>query len=272
MNTPKHYENFPVGSIILPRRLRRPIHAIYAFARTADDIADEGNATPEQRQQQLNELKTELDRIATQKQPETELMRQLNDHAIAPHEIPLQPFYDLLSAFVQDTHKTRYQNFGELIDYARRSANPVGRIILHLYGEHDAQSIAQSDGICTALQLINFWQDIAIDWQKNRVYLPKDDLAKYHVSEDDIAAGKITPNLQKLLQYECHKTQKILHAGAPLGKKLKGWLGLELRLIILGGDCILQKLAQNQYDVFLQRPVLQKRDWINLLKRALLKK
>ncbi|ULJ59942.1 squalene synthase HpnC [Wielerella bovis] len=272
MTAPDHYENFPVGSIILPRKLRRPIHAIYAFARTADDIADEGNATIAQRQQQLNELKTELDRIAQGRLPETGLMQQLYERAIAPHQIPLQPFYDLLSAFHQDTEKTRYQNFGELVDYARRSANPVGRLMLHLYGEHHPQSIAQSDGICTALQLINFWQDIAIDWQKNRVYLPQDDMQKFNVSETDIAANKITPQLRKLIAYECNKARKMLHAGAPLGKTLKGRLGFELRMIILGGDCILQKMAENHYDVFLQRPTLDKRDWIKLIKRAFLKK
>ena len=156
MSAPNHYENFPVGSILLPRRLRRPIHAVYAFARFADDLADEGNATPEQRQSSLHELVQELDRIGAEQTPQTALMQRLQREAIAPFALPLQPFYDLLSAFTQDTHKLRYQNFGELVYYAKRSANPVGRIILHLYGEHDAQSIAQSDGICTALQLINF--------------------------------------------------------------------------------------------------------------------
>ncbi|MDK4679827.1 squalene synthase HpnC [Kingella negevensis] len=272
MTTPNHYENFPVGSIILPRRLRRPIHAVYAFARTADDIADEGNVTTAERQAELQKLIAELDKIAAHTQPETELMRQLNERAIQPFRLPLQPFYDLLSAFSQDTEKTRYQNFGELIDYARRSANPVGRIMLHLYGETSAQSIAQSDGICTALQLINFWQDVGIDWQKNRVYLPQDDLAKFGVTESDIAANKMTPNLRKLLAYECDKAHKMLRAGSPLGKTLRGRLGFELRMIILGGDCILQKLAAAQYDVFSQRPVLEKRDWLRIIWRAIIKK
>ena len=184
----------------------------------------------------------------------------------------MQPFYDLLSAFEQDAHKTRYQHFGELVDYARRSANPVGRIILHLYGQTDPQSVGQSDGICTALQLINFWQDVAVDWQKNRIYLPQDDMAKFGVTEDDLAAGCMTPALRKLLAYECGRARKMLYAGAPLGKRLKGRLGFELRLIILGGDRILQKLAENQYDVFQKRPVLVWKDYWLMLKRAWQKK
>ena len=146
MTAPNHYENFPVGSILLPRRLRRPIHAVYAFARTADDIADEGNASPAERQAQLSALKAELDRIAANQTPHTPLMQRLHREAIAPFTLPLKPFYDLLSAFQQDTEKTRYQNFAELIDYARRSANPIGRIILHLNGTTDPYHIAQSDG------------------------------------------------------------------------------------------------------------------------------
>ena len=272
MSTSNHYENFPVGSILLPRRLRRPIHAVYAFARTADDIADEGNATPAERQAQLAALKAELDRIAANQPPQTALMQRLNREAIAPFQIPLKPFYDLLSAFQQDTEKTRYQNFAELIDYARRSANPVGRIVLHLNGTTDPYHIAQSDGICTALQLINFWQDIALDWQKNRVYLPQEDLAKFQVSEQDIAQGKITPQLRRLIAHQCDKTQKILHAGAPLGKALTGRIGFEIRMIILGGNRILEKIAANQYDVFQHRPTLDWHDWLHILKRAWQKK
>lgn len=267
-----HYENFPVGSILLPRRLRIPTHAVYAFARTADDIADEGEMQPETRLQQLDALKQELDRIAAGQTPQTPLMQRLQQQAITAHRMPLQPFYDLLDAFCQDVVKKRYQDFGELIDYARRSANPVGRIMLHLYGQTDAKSIAQSDGICTALQLINFWQDVAVDWQKNRVYLPQNDMAKFGVTETQIAEGRADGAFQRLLQYECDKAYKMLRAGSPLGKTLKGRIGFELRLIVLGGERILQKLAQNHYDVFNKRPVLQKSDWPLMLMRAWRKK
>lgn len=267
-----HYENFPVGSLILPRRLRKPIHAIYAFARTADDIADEGDATNEMRLQGLNDLQHELDTIARGETPQTALMQRLQREAVHPFQIPLPPFYDLLDAFKQDVVKTRYETFGELVDYCRRSANPVGRILLHLYGETDSRSIAQSDGICTALQLINFWQDVAVDWQKGRVYIPQEDLAKFGVTEAQIAEGKADFAFQRLMAYECDKAHKMLKAGSPLAKTLRGRIGFELRMITLGGQSILHKLDGIRYDVFKQRPVLGVKDWLLMLKRAVLKK
>lgn len=267
-----HYENFPVGSILLPRRLRRPIHAIYAFARTADDIADEGDLSDAVRWQKLAALKQELDLIAAQQRPQTPLMQHLLDEAIAPHAMPLQPFYDLLNAFCQDVHQNRYQHFGQLVDYARRSANPVGRMLLHLYGVHDARALAQSDGICTALQLINFWQDVALDWQKNRVYLPQEDMAQFGVTEQQIAEQKADFAFQRLMRAECEKAYKMLKAGSPLVHHLKGRIGWELRLIILGGQRILQKLEENQYDVFRKRPVLTAKDWLLIIRRFITKK
>lgn len=267
-----HYENFPVGSWALPRRLRRPVHAVYAFARHADDLADEGDAPAAERLAALNALKEELGRIGAGQEPQTALMRSLNNEAVAPFSLPLQPFYDLLSAFMQDVEKTRYQNFAELADYCRRSANPVGRIMLHLYGESDSRSVAQSDGICTALQLINFWQDVAVDWQKGRVYLPQEDLEKFGVSEAQIAEGRADAAFQRLMAHQCQRAHKMLKAGSPLGKTLHGRIGFELRLIILGGQSILRKLEENRYNVFTRRPVLGAKDWWLMLKRAWLKK
>lgn len=267
-----HYENFPVGSVILPRRLRKPVHAVYAFARTADDIADEGEADDETRLQGLTELERELDRIRNGETPQTALMRRLNDEAVRPFQMPLEPFYDLLSAFKQDVVKKRYQNFGELVDYCRRSANPVGRIMLHLYGEHDPVSTARSDGICTALQLINFWQDVAADWQKGRVYIPQEDLARFKVDETQIAEGRADFAFQRLMAYQCRRAFNMLKGGSPLGKTLKGRIGFELRMIIVGGQLILQKLDGIQYDVFNNRPVLDKKDWLIIVKRAFQKK
>ncbi len=267
-----HYENFPVGSVLLPRRLRKPIHAIYRFARTADDIADEGDADNADRLLQLAALKTELDLIANGQMAQTLLMQQLFSEAIEPFSLPLAPFYDLLSAFSQDVEKTRYDNFAQLVDYARRSANPVGRLLLHLYGETDSKSLAQSDGICTALQLINFWQDVAVDWQKNRVYLPQEDMVKYGVTEEHIANGTVDFAFRRLMAYECEKAHKMLKAGSPLGITLKGRIGLELRMIILGGQRILHKLDEAQYDVFTKRPKLQGKDWWVMAKRAWRKK
>ncbi|MCQ9325971.1 MULTISPECIES: squalene synthase HpnC [Neisseria] len=267
-----HYENFPVGSIVLPRRLRKPTHAVYAFARTADDIADEGGATDAERLQGLADLRAELDRIGRGEAPQTALMQRLQTEALQPFGLPLQPFYDLLSAFGQDVQQKRYQNFGELVDYCRRSANPVGRIMLHLYGEHDPLSTAQSDGICTALQLVNFWQDVAVDWQKGRVYIPQDDLQKFGVSEAQIAEGRADFAFQRLMAYECERAHKMLKAGSPLAKTLKGRMGLELRMIVLGAQQILHKLEANRYDVFNRRPVLEAKDWWVVVKRAVLKK
>ena len=267
-----HYENFPVGSLVMPRRLRKPTHAVYAFARTADDIADEGDADDAARLQGLDDLVQELDRIGNGERPQSALMQRLQDEAIRPFQMPLEPFYDLLSAFKQDVVKKRYQNFGELVDYCRRSANPVGRIMLHLYDETDPVSIARSDGICTALQLINFWQDVAVDWQKGRVYIPQDDLVRFNVTEAQIGAGQADLAFQRLMAYECERTFQMLKAGSPLGKTLKGRIGLELRMIVVGGQLILQKLDGCRYDVFRQRPVLDKKDWLIILKRAILKK
>lgn len=263
-----HYENFPVGSILMPKKLRQPTHAIYAFARTADDIADEGDADNETRLRGLQDLRDELDLLQQNQSPKTELMQRLQREAIEPFNLPLQPFYDLLDAFSQDVVKKRYQNFGELVDYARRSANPVGRLMLHLYGQTDERSLGQSDGICTALQLINFWQDVAVDWQKGRVYIPQDDLQKFSVTEQQIADGKADLAFQRLMAFECERAFKMLHAGSPLGRTLKGRIGFELRMIVLGGQTILQKLDGCQYDVFTQRPVLQWKDWLVMLKKS----
>ena len=267
-----HYENFPVASLILPRRLRKPVHAIYAFARSADDIADEGHADAATRLRQLAELEAELNTISRGETPQTALMQRLQREAVRPFELPLQPFYDLLSAFKQDVSIIRYQNFGELVDYCRRSANPVGRLMLHLFGETDSKSLAQSDGICTALQLINFCQDVAADWQKGRVYLPQDDMAKFGVSEAQIAAGQVDFAFQRLMAQQCERAHKMLKAGSPLGKTLKGRSGFELRLIILGGQRIIQKLEEAKYDVFNARPKLGFKDGWIMFKRAWLKK
>lgn len=263
-----HYENFPVGSLALPRRMRKAVHVIYRFARHADDIADEGDAPAAQRLAALQALREELDRIGAGEPPQQPLMQALAA-VIAERALPLQPFYDLLSAFSQDVEKTRYQNFAELVDYCRRSANPVGRLMLALYGEHDSRSLAMSDGICTALQLINFWQDVAIDWQKGRVYIPQDDLAKFRVSEEQIARGDAGGVWPMLMDKEVKRALAMLQAGSPLALKLKGRFGLELRMIVLGGERILKKIHDARGDVFNHRPVLGWKDWPVIIGKAL---
>ena len=263
-----HYENFPVASWLLPKRLRQPIEAIYRFARSADDIADEGDATPGERLAQLAAYHTELDRIERGDTPTDPVFGPLAA-ATRAHSIPLIPFRDLLSAFAQDVEKTRYANFGEIMDYCRRSANPVGRLMLHLYGDHDARHQAYSDAICSSLQLINFLQDIEVDYRKNRIYLPQDELAAYHVSESQIAQGDTRGLWNVMMLKQIERARKLLQAGAPLGRQLKGRIGLELRVTILGGETILRKLHADPGCVFTNRPVLGKKDWLVMLGRGL---
>ena len=260
-----HYENFPVGSVLVPKHLRRPIHAIYAFSRTADDYADEGEVADDVRLQQLQNLSRQLQQIEQGQTPQMPMMQRLQTQAIAPHHLPVSLFEDLLDAFRQDVVKKRYEQWDELIDYSRRSANPIGRLLLHLYGVQDASSLKQSDAICTALQLINFWQDVAVDWQKDRVYLPQASMREFGVSEQDIANGIATDAFQKLLAFECERARDLLRQGLPLLERLPGRLKWELRLIVLGSARILDKLKAVNYDVFQQRPVLTKQDWLVLI-------
>ena len=262
-----HYENFPVASFLLPMRLRRPIGLIYAFARNADDFADEGDLPPEQRLALLDGYKQQLDRIERGEAPDDPLFAALNG-IIREHRLPIQLFRDLLDAFSQDVVKTRYENFGEVMDYCRRSANPVGRLLLHLYGELDERSLAYSDAICSALQLINFWQDVAIDYKKDRIYLPQDELRKFRVTEAQIARGDPGDSWWMLMQFQIDRTRKLLQAGAPLGLVLKGRMGLEMRSIIAGGETILRKLHKAHGDMFNHRPKLEPWDWLYMTYRA----
>ena len=181
-----HYENFPVASILMPRRLRPAVEAIYAFARSADDIADEGDATPEQRLAGLAAYEAALGRIERAEGGHEPMFERLAA-VIEQHKLPLRPFYDLLSAFKHDIVVHRYQDYASLLDYCARSANPVGLLMLHLYGAADEENIRQSDAICSALQIINFLQDVAIDEHKERIYLPMEDLARYALSPAHLA-------------------------------------------------------------------------------------
>lgn len=265
-----HYENFPVGSLLLPRAMRRPIAIVYRFARSADDFADEGDFPAEERLGRLDGYRAELRRIAAGEIPETPLFRDLAREVIEAHRVPVQLFHDLLDAFSQDVVKTRYADFGELMQYCRRSANPVGRIVLHLAGQATERNLALSDGICAALQLINFWQDVAIDWKKDRVYIPQEDLLRFGVSEAQIAAGDSGGNWWPLMQFEIERARKLLQAGAPLGLLLPGRLGVEIRLTVMGGETILRKLHGERGDMFRHRPKLTAADWPRMLWRALL--
>lgn len=264
-----HYENFPVASWLLPSRLRDPVRAIYAFARQADDFADEGEDPPETRLERLAEFGRELSAIERAQPVKLPLFEHLGA-VIRDFRLPIPLFRDLLSAFAQDVTKTRYDTFGEVMSYCRRSANPVGRLLLHLFGVTDARSLARSDGICSALQLINFLQDIPIDYAKGRIYLAADEMRRHGVTEAQIAAADTAGNWKPFMQHQIERTRLILLAGAPLGRTLEGRIGLELRMIVQGGARILKKLQDSEGDVFRHRPVLHKSDWVSMLARALL--
>lgn len=249
-----HYENFPVASIFLPAQLRNPIAAIYAFARSADDIADEGDTSADERLQQLDTMELALNAIASGTTPDAPLYRALAD-TITRNNLPIDLFNALLSAFRQDIRKNRYADFGEVIDYCRRSANPVGRLLLHLTGQASERNLAMSDALCSALQLVNFLQDIEQDYrERGRIYIPQDEMQHFAVSEEDIGQRRNSAQLRLLVQHQIQRASKLLRAGSPLAKTLKGRFGLELRAIILGGTRILEKLHQ-QEDMF-SRPRL----------------
>ena len=263
-----HYENFPVASLLLPAALRRPVSAIYRFARTADDFADEGHLAPETRLSLLDGYRAELARIASGQTPEAPLFRELGA-VIAEHWLPLAPFYDLLDAFSQDVTKSRYANFAEVMDYCRRSADPIGRLMLRLYGRFDGRNAASSDCVCSALQLVNFWQDVEVDFLKDRIYLPRDEMERFGVTEAQIAARDASGAWWSFMQFQIQRARSLLLSGAPLALRLPGRSGLEIRTVVQGGLRILEKLERVRGDVFRHRPVLGTLDWPLLLFRAL---
>lgn len=263
-----HYENFPVASVLLPPRLRHPVALIYRFAREADDFADEGDAAPEVRLQQLDGFRRQLLRLERGAAPEIPWFAELGD-LIRDRGLPFPLFHDLLSAFSQDVVKTRYANHGEVLDYCRRSADPVGRLLLVLYGANERAHGAWSDAICSSLQLVNFLQDVAIDYRKGRIYLPRDEMARFAVSEEQIARGETGGRWREFMAFQVDRARALMNEGAPLGRVLRGRIGLELRMIMAGGLRILEKIEQAEGDVFNHRPVLRPLDWPLMLLRAI---
>lgn len=268
-----HYENFPVASILLPASLREPVAAIYGFARSADDFADEGDLSPQQRRALLAGYQAELDAIERGEPTLHPVFLRLRP-AITRYDLPLQLFRDLLDAFMQDVGKDRYKDFAELMDYCRRSADPVGRLLLHLFGHATAANLSRSDAICSALQLINHWQDIGIDVAKGingRIYLPQDDMRRFGVSDNDIRRRVASADFRRLQSFQVERARALMLSGASLGWDLPGRIGLEIRAIVAGGLRVLDKIEAVDYDVFNKRPTLQSVDWPLILWRSLVR-
>jgi len=263
-----HYENFPVASRLVPARLRPAVVAIYRFARTADDFADEGDVAPSQRLDSLDRFDRALNDIAAGATPPFAPFPELAQ-AIRAHDLPIALLHDLLSAFRQDVTVGRYATFDALRDYCRRSADPVGRLMLALYRAQAPENLRDSDAICTGLQLANFWQDIAIDWRKDRVYLPQEDLDRFAVPLGQIADGRVDAAWRELLAFECARTRSLLESGRPLARRLPWRLGLELAAVIEGGLRIVKRIDAVGGDVFTRRPVLRKRDWCAVAYKAI---
>ncbi|WP_126445202.1 squalene synthase HpnC [Sulfuricystis multivorans] len=258
-----HYENFPVASLLLPARLRPAVTAIYAFARSADDFADEGSLPAARRLDLLDGYRAELDRIGRGLSPTQPLFQRLAVQ-IAAHGLPLAPFYDLLDAFSQDIVKDRYASYDELLDYCRRSANPIGRLLLHLFDAATAENLQDSDKICSALQLVNHWQDVGIDLDKGprgRIYLPQDEMARFGVSEEMLRCRIMSAEFRALMRFQVERSRALMMSGAALGRNLSGRIGMEIRAIINGGLRILDKIEACGYDIFRHRPVLRTTDW-----------
>jgi squalene synthase HpnC len=271
----EHYENFPVASWLLPRDLQRPVEAIYRFARSADDLADEGTAAPATRQAALAAYDAQLDRIEAGERPAASPDGALFDAlavTVRERRLPVRPLHDLLSAFSQDCVVDRYDDDAALLDYCRRSANPVGRLMLHLYGRDSEAHRAWSDRMCTALQWINFWQDVAVDRDKDRVYLPLADRARFGVTEAMLFGDPRTlvdsAAWKSLMRHEVVRTRAMMLEGAPLALALRGRIGLELRMIVHGGLRILEQIEAVDYDVFFRRPTLGRADAARIAARA----
>ena len=257
-----HYENFPVASLLLPAPLREPIEVIYRFARSADDFADEGDDPPEIRLRKLNDYRRQL--VA----PSSPFFHDLQK-IIREHELPVALFADLLDAFAQDVTKKRYANFSEVLDYCRRSANPVGRLLLHLFKRTTDSNLRDSDAICSALQLVNFWQDVDIDYARDgRIYLPQDEMARHGVTEAQISRKECDDAWRALMKFQVDRAKSLIISGKPLGHALPGRIGLEIRATMQGGLRILEKIESAGYDVFRRRPKLGALDWPLLLLRA----
>lgn len=266
----EHYENFPVASWLCPAALRPAVAAIYGFARTADDLADEGDAPASQRLADLAAYRADLVAMEAGAAvgPRWPQVFTPLRAAVSAHDLPVSLLAALLSAFEQDVVRHAYTDRSDLLDYCRRSANPVGRLLLHLYGVDDAESLRQSDAVCSALQLANFWQDLGTDTARGRLYIPASDCASHGVAAQDLLARRDSPSVRGLVAALVRWTRELMHRGAPLAHTIPGRAGWELRLVVQGGLRILDKIEALDFDVLRRRPVISRLDAPLLLWRA----
>jgi hydroxysqualene synthase len=267
-----HYENFPVSSWLCPKPLRPAVTAIYWFARTADDIADEGDTPAQARLAELADYRAELSAAFRGANPASRWSGVFGPLrlAIVKHRLPLTLLSDLLSAFEQDAQQTAYATRDQLLDYCHRSANPVGRLMLHLYGITDGQALRESDAVCTALQLANFWQDLGVDFSRQRYYVPEEDCARHGLPAQPGWGHQDTEATRALVTELVQWARHVMLSGAPLVHRVPGRAGWELRLVVQGGLRILEKIDQLRGATLETRPVLRARDAAPLLWRALM--
>ena len=256
----KHYENFPVGSFLIPRDIRRHMHAIYAFARTADDFADEPDSPDSLRLAFLENWESQLIQ-SFWRRPQHPVFIAIKE-TIKQFDLPQDLFRDLLTAFKLDVVQKRHPTFNDLQTYCRYSANPIGRLVLLLFGYRDPEMHSLSDFICTALQLTNFWQDLMIDLEKGRIYIPMEDLKRFEYSEEDLRNKTYNQSFKNLMAFQIDRTRKLFREGRTLCRQVGRDLRFELNLVWKGGNHILDSLESQQYDIFSKRPVLKKSSWI----------
>lgn len=264
--TKSHYENFPVVSLLLPKRIRKHVAIVYQFARQADDIADENFISADHRKHDLEDYENKL--IMCEKGEFADDFWRALKNTIDTFNLSTKNFHNLLVAFNMDIGKRRFINFNEIQDYCFHSANPVGRIILEFFNIRDKDSIEYSDAICTALQLTNFYQDVKIDFEKNRIYIPQNEMIKFNVDERVFQLKEINDNFKQLLKYQVERARELFRDGRKLIERLPYRLKYQIAWTLLGGEKILNKIEEIDYDVLNVRPVLTKADYLILMLKS----
>lgn len=265
---PPRKENFPVASLLIPKHLREAIMGLYQFARSLDDIADHASLTVAEKKEQIAVYENELNKIAQQQPTDNPLFQALNA-VVKKHALPLAPLYHLLNTLKNDIDFVQPNRFEDLLAYCEGSANTIGDIFLHLFNAYSPALKQQSDGICTALQLIDCWQDISDDLTEGRVYLPKADMQQYGVTQNQIAEKQFTAQWQQLMQQQLQRTHDLLLQGASLPLHLSGRIGWEIRLMVIAGFTLLHKLEKAHGNSFHHAPRLSAIDWLYVLWQSL---